>query len=91
MDGRPGRDAQREVRAKSITLVPVSMPHPADERWVPAGSDRRRTDRREPSSDADRTAPDRRRRNDRRKPPERTVTVYRVVDEAATLVRSLAA
>jgi hypothetical protein len=80
MDERPGLDSRRKAVAKAIALVPVELAKPGSEHWVPAGADRRRTDRRS-GDDSAYTGPERRSGRDRRSLPEHTVTVYRVIDD----------
>ena len=71
---RPGRERPRP--ATEFALLPVTVAMPGTDKWVPAGAERRRADRR--STNAARKPSDRR-RNDRRTPPTETVVVYRAV------------
>jgi glycosyltransferase involved in cell wall biosynthesis len=83
MDERPGRDDRRTATSSEIILEPVQLPAPGDQSWRPAGSERRREDRRELDRVASGyTGPERRHAN-RRRQPRHTVTVYRVVERPA--------
>jgi glycosyltransferase involved in cell wall biosynthesis len=64
-----------------IDLMPAQLPHPGSAGWMPAGSDRRRHDRRRASREEAGYAGPERRNRDRRAESTHTVTVYRALPE----------
>ena len=91
MEERPARRLRRPTFSPDMTLVPVELAEPGSDKWVPAGSEQRRNDRRRTGEQDAAYGGEDRRVSDRRVPPSHTVTVYRVVQteqpaEVASLI-----
>ncbi len=85
MEQRPGRTSRPTRVQRQIDLVPVELASPGTQGWVPAGADRRESDRRKLDRDASGYTGPERRRSQRRESPRHTVTVYRAVERSAEL------
>ena len=86
MEERPARRAHRPARGAEIVLAPVEVAMPGTDKWVPAGADHRKNDRRTLDAELTGYSGPERRLEDRREPPVHTVTVYRVVPEMPAAV-----
>jgi hypothetical protein len=80
IEQRVRRTARPTQAHQQIELVPVELASPGTQGWVPAGSDRRKSDRRKLDRAASGYTGPERRRSQRRESPRHTVTVYRAVE-----------